>query len=338
MSKRFFVELYPRTGRDGDVQQVWVSGDEDLEALLRATAKALKTRVEVLYHSKTMNKILSLQDITNYDDVLIATSSYDIDPFKGIRGQANAEPPKEREIATVKISILGMPRIGKSALALRFCVSDFLANYETTIEEEFERRVVVGGVTVDASVLDTAGQEAFQALRSGWIKGRDAFVLGFSVENPNLADLKEFSDLIQLYSDTPKPPIALVATKIDLLKGPQASDAVFEPAQKLAEQNGWMFFKTSAMGNVGVKETFEGLICKVLGISLEGPFSPGGRGELDGTKDIPGLIPCPPSKMEREVVQIPAEGSDNNTGRVIKPKPVPPEGGFFSKLAKLLCG
>lgn len=37
---------------------------------------------------------------------------------------------------TVKITILGQPGTGKSALALRFCKSDFLTYYEPTIEEE----------------------------------------------------------------------------------------------------------------------------------------------------------------------------------------------------------
>lgn len=343
MAKRFFVEVCPRTTRDGNVQEVWASGDEDLAGLLSLTSGALKKDVARLYHSKTMNQILSVQDISNLD-TLVATTSFDLDPFEGVRGQGVSEPVVGGEIATVKISILGMPRIGKSALALRFCVSDFLANYETTIEEEFERRIVVGGVTIDVSVLDTAGQEAFQALRSNWIKGRDAFVLGFSVENPNLAELKEFSDLIALYGETKTPPIALVATKIDLLKTPGASNHFFDSAQKLAQENGWMFFRTSAMGNIGVKEAFEALVCKVVGISQEGPFSPGGRGDPytqndsygpDGAKEIPGLVPCPPLEVARPKTDVKIDKPPQ-----IRKQVDPPEvgGGCFSRLTRLLCG
>jgi Ras-related protein Ral-A len=90
-----------------------------------------------------------------------------------------------------KVSILGTPGIGKSAIALRFSKSDFLNYYEATIEEEFEKRVTVQGVDVDVSILDTAGQEAFQALRSNWIVGRDGFILGFDAQNPVFGELFE---------------------------------------------------------------------------------------------------------------------------------------------------
>jgi small GTP-binding protein len=90
-----------------------------------------------------------------------------------------------------KVSILGMPGIGKSAIALRFSKSDFLSYYEATIEEEFEKRVTVQGIDVDISILDTAGQEAFQALRSNWIAGRDGFILGFDATKPTAAAINE---------------------------------------------------------------------------------------------------------------------------------------------------
>ncbi len=93
--------------------------------------------------------------------------------------------------ATIKISILGMPGIGKSALALRYSKADFLSYYEPTIEEEFEKRVNIQGFEIDVNILDTAGQEAFQALRSNWIVGRDAFILGFDANHPVLNELYE---------------------------------------------------------------------------------------------------------------------------------------------------
>lgn len=40
-------------------------------------------------------------------------------------------------------------------------------------------------------ILDTAGQESFSALRSSWIIGRDAFILGFDATNINLDSISE---------------------------------------------------------------------------------------------------------------------------------------------------
>lgn len=84
-----------------------------------------------------------------------------------------------------------MPGIGKSALVLRYVKSDFLSYYEPTFEEEFEKRVNIQGMDIDVSILDTAGQETFQALRSSWIAGRDAFVLGFDATKPSMNELYE---------------------------------------------------------------------------------------------------------------------------------------------------
>ena len=48
-----------------------------------------------------------------------------------------SEDPPSLTSSSMKISILGLPGIGKSALVLRWCKSDFLSFYEPTIEEEY---------------------------------------------------------------------------------------------------------------------------------------------------------------------------------------------------------
>ena len=93
--------------------------------------------------------------------------------------------------ACVKVSVLGSPGVGKSALVLRFCKADFLTFYEPTIQEEFEKTVSLFGSEVLVSVLDTAGQEDFMPMRSQWVEGRDAFVLAFDATRPELFALNE---------------------------------------------------------------------------------------------------------------------------------------------------
>lgn len=131
-----------------------------------------------------------MSDIRN-GDVVVATRSFDIYPFEDLINDLGPRETSMGGASTIKISILGTPGIGKSALVLRFSKSDFLDYYEPTIEEEFEKRVTIQGRTIDVSILDTAGQEAFMALRSNWIVGRDAFILGFSAQNPVLDDIFE---------------------------------------------------------------------------------------------------------------------------------------------------
>lgn len=148
---------------------------------------------------------MSTAEIGN-SDVVVATTGFDYHPFEDMRSSIIPQDSGKQysggsHTVSFKVSILGRPGIGKSALALRFSKSDFLSYYEATIEEEFEKRVTVQGIDVDVSILDTAGQEAFQALRSNWIAGRDGFILGFDATKPTsdaISELFEYSRLTEV--------------------------------------------------------------------------------------------------------------------------------------------
>lgn len=155
-----------------------------------------ESEVQCLYNRRTLNKIVNTSEI-RHNDVAVATTSFDYYPFEDLRTEISqkdvglASYSGASHTVSFKVSILGRPGIGKSAIALRYSKSDFLSYYEATIEEEFEKRVNVQGVDVDLSILDTAGQEAFQALRSNWISGRDGFILGFDATTPTTAAINE---------------------------------------------------------------------------------------------------------------------------------------------------
>ncbi len=55
----------------------------------------------------------------------------------------------------------------------------------------FERTVSFENTKIQISILDTAGQEGFSALRSSWVTGRDAFILCLDATNPDLESLLE---------------------------------------------------------------------------------------------------------------------------------------------------
>lgn len=74
--------------------------------------------------------------------------------------------------------------------------------------------------------------------------------------------------MINTYIDRKNVPIALTATKIDLLKGDLST---LEGPNKYAIDKGWLFCKTSAKNNIGVNELFEELICKHLNVPLYTP-------------------------------------------------------------------
>jgi len=91
----------------------------------------------------------------------------------------------------VRLSILGNPQVGKSALTLRYIKNSFVSFYEPTIEEEYERQEDVRGMSVDVILLDTAGQEEYLPLRNKWIGDRDGFVFAVESLNPDIPTLEK---------------------------------------------------------------------------------------------------------------------------------------------------
>lgn len=90
---------------------------------------------------------------------------------------------------------------------------------------------------------------------------RIQFLVNFSSSYP----ITRYYELIMTYqSHRPNIPIALVATKIDLV----TDFTKLDQAQKIAQEKGWMFHKTSAKENIGINELFEGLICKFLNLPM----------------------------------------------------------------------
>merc|ERR1719410_362879 len=81
----------------------------------------------------------------------------------------------------ISISVMGAGAVGKSALTLRFIQGQFVANYDPTIEDAYRKQIDVDGNQLLLDVLDTAGQEDFECLRTQWMKNKDGFLLVFSM-------------------------------------------------------------------------------------------------------------------------------------------------------------
>lgn len=214
----------------------------------------------------------------------------------------------------------------------------------------FEKRVHYKGMEVDVSILDTAGQEAFLPLRSNWIIGRDAFVLAFSVENPNLDELLEYEESINSYlHDKKNIPIALVATKSDLLKRPSSYEAL-EKCKLIAQEKGWGFHVTSAKEDIGIDELFESLVYQHFGWNYTNSSSikelrqlkHGASNILSMKQSSPSPSPTGSSKVFFN--QDPKKPFNSKEGFMMVPMPVPeereqPRGfrGLLSRFTKLCC-
>lgn len=58
----------------------------------------------------------------------------------------------------------------QSALTIQFIQSQFVDEYDPTIEDSYRKQCVIDGETALLDVLDTAGQEEYSAMREQYMR------------------------------------------------------------------------------------------------------------------------------------------------------------------------
>lgn len=162
------------------------------------------------------------------------------------------------------LCMLGAGAVGKSALTLQFIQGQFVPDYDPTIEDAYRKLVQCDGNATLLDVLDTAGQEDFVALRTSWMRGRDGFVLAFSIDDSKtLSDLEQFfHQLCEVYEDI-VPPFVLVGNKADL--PPEKREVTEEEGQRVARDWGaTRYIETSAKTGYHVQDMFGGLVREII--------------------------------------------------------------------------
>lgn len=153
------------------------------------------------------------------------------------------------------VVVMGEGGVGKSSLTCQFVHFHFVELYDPTIEDSYRRQVAVDGKTALISILDTAGQEEFSAMRSQYMRNGKSFLLCYSITNKNSFNevIKLREEIIQAKEFDEKPPIVLVGTKSDL---GHLREVPFEYAQKKADEWGCTVIETSSKNRTNVDEAF----------------------------------------------------------------------------------
>ena len=81
------------------------------------------------------------------------------------------------------IYVLGGGGVGKSAVTLRLVTDNFAEHYDPTIEDSYRKQIKVDGIPATVDIVDTAGQEEFNAMRDSWIRNGKGFLLVYSITN-----------------------------------------------------------------------------------------------------------------------------------------------------------
>ncbi|CCE79299.1 Piso0_001353 [Millerozyma farinosa CBS 7064] len=165
-------------------------------------------------------------------------------------------------VTSVKLVLLGEAAVGKSSLVLRFVSNDFQENKEPTIGAAFlTQKCTIGERTIKYEIWDTAGQERFSSLAPMYYRNAQAALVVYDITKA-ASFIKARRWVKELQDQASKDiTIALVGNKYDLVEsdkdGEDGLRAVsIEEGKKLAEEEGLLFFETSAKTAHNVNEVF----------------------------------------------------------------------------------
>ncbi|EDO15242.1 hypothetical protein Kpol_1029p16 [Vanderwaltozyma polyspora DSM 70294] len=186
-------------------------------------------------------------------------------------------------VTSVKLVLLGEAAVGKSSIVLRFVSNDFSENKEPTIGAAFlTQRVNIDDHTVKFEIWDTAGQERFASLAPMYYRNAQAALVVYDVSKPQsfikarhwVKELQEraSSDII----------IALAGNKVDIVEDGGERKVATEEGQKLADEEGLLFFETSAKTGQNVNEVFLAIGEK---IPIKKPNEHANNANADGSND-----------------------------------------------------
>ncbi|KAI7862744.1 ras-like protein 1 [Spinellus fusiger] len=153
-----------------------------------------------------------------------------------------------------KLVVVGGGGVGKSALTLQFIQSQFVDEYDPTIEDFYRKQCCIDSEVAFLDVLDTAGQEEYSAMREQYMRNGEGFLLVYSITSR-----LSFEEIITLHQqicrvkDQASFPMVLAANKCDLESERQVST---EEGHDLAKLFGSHFIETSAKQRIHVDDAF----------------------------------------------------------------------------------
>jgi Ras-related protein Rab-5C len=172
---------------------------------------------------------------------------------------------------SVKLVLLGEAAVGKSSLVLRFVSDDFQENKEPTIGAAFlTQKCSLPSRTIKFEIWDTAGQERFASLAPMYYRNAQAALVVYDVTKPtSFIKARHWVNELKAQA-SPGIIIALVGNKLDLVdegnedEGAESMRKVdTEEGQKLADDEGLLFFETSAKSGHNVLQVFLAIANKI---------------------------------------------------------------------------
>jgi len=161
-----------------------------------------------------------------------------------------------------KLLIIGDSGVGKSSILLRFTEDDFEEDQPCTIGVDFKVKMIeFANKKLNLTIWDTAGQEKFRSLTSSYYRGTQGIILVYDVTNrKSFEHLELWLGEIDMYTTNEDVVKLLVGNKIDR----PDREVSKEEGAEFARSKAMVFIECSAKTRLGIQQTFEELVQKIL--------------------------------------------------------------------------
>ena len=205
-----------------------------------------------------------------------------------------------------KLVLLGEMACGKTSLVHRYVKGSYYDNQESTIGASFFT-VVCQKHNLKFELWDTAGQERYHSLAPMYYRSSGASVCVYDITSAATFErAKKWVSELKANVNNPDLVIALVGNKLDLSESRQVDEV---EARDYAQEEGLLFFETSAKENIAVKDVFEAVAERLsklnagkpqtsrpqtsgIRLSAAGEASGAGGASRAGGLGVPGGGPC----------------------------------------------
>ncbi|RNE95970.1 putative small GTP-binding protein RAB6 [Trypanosoma rangeli] len=158
----------------------------------------------------------------------------------------------------IPIVVLGGGGVGKSCLTIQYIQGHFVDKYDATIEDVYRKPIDLDNQPAVLTIVDTAGQDAFGAMRDQYLRKGQGFVLVYSI-----TDAESFQQLKRIYAQLCRVkggksvPCVVVGNKIDEVNYRAVSP---EEGSLFAAQAQCPFLEVTAKNRRMAEEVFETLV------------------------------------------------------------------------------
>lgn len=162
----------------------------------------------------------------------------------------------------MKILLIGESKVGKTCLINSYVIRSFNINQLSTVGLDFRtKKLDIQGKQIILNIYDTAGQERFRNLATGYMKSADGFLVCFDLTSEST--LENVTYWINSIKNTARKnaSMLIIGNKSDLNEDREVTT---EQGKQFAAKNGIDYLETSSKMHIGVDEAFETLVKKIL--------------------------------------------------------------------------